>query len=537
MNERVKEVLGQHERVASLRSPFEGPWRSIAKLLRPDDTNFSQASNQSTRDDSEIYDSTPLYANDALAGGIFGQLTNPVNRWFELAVDGDEDLNAFTPVKQHLFARASRILASVSPAVSNFYAEAPAWFADLGAFGMGTLSQQERIGEGRVADRAVPLGQTYIDVDGDGNITRFHNGFRWRGIQIKQFFKDAVPANVKDASEYVIVHSLYRNPDYNPRRLGNLYMPWRACYVSPDIPELLVEGGFPELPYHVLMWTRLAGRLYPTGPGHITRADNWTLQEMERSELVAGQFAAEPPILTHAEDVLTAADVVPNAVLGGALTRRGERLVDILERKQQLQISGSKSEQKRSAIRTAFLFGLMQLVNRPQMTATEFLGFQEEVLKLSAPALTRVQIGLSAFIARRDRILDRAGQMPPPPPELAGRAIVIRYVSPLAKLQKISDAKGVLQLQAGIEAMALTDPTVRDNFDGDVAARVLGDAFTNIPGVIRDPRLVEQRRKERNAVAQRDVQLDQTGKAVEIAATASHAAQAASLAGARQPAK
>jgi hypothetical protein len=228
---------------------------------------------------------------------------------------------------------------------------------------------------------------------------------------------------------------------------------------------------------------------------------------------------------------------VPNAVLGGALTRRGERLVDILERKQQLQISGSKSEQKRSAIRTAFLFGLMQLVNRPQMTATEFLGFQEEVLKLSAPALTRVQIGLSAFIARRDRILDRAGQMPPPPPELAGRAIVIRYVSPLAKLQKISDAKGVLQLQAGIEAMALTDPTVRDNFDGDVAARVLGDAFTNIPGVIRDPRLVEQRRKERNAVAQRDVQLDQTGKAVEIAATASHAAQAASLAGARQPAK
>lgn len=533
----AEDVLKRHDELKRLRQPYESTWRKIARLLRPDDTDFEGVSPSVDRDDDDIFDSTPLYANDALAGGIFGQLTNPTNRWFTLKVDGDDELNEYPPVKQHLWDRSSRILASLSPAVSSFYREAPAWFADGGAFGIGTLAQEERVGEGRIADMAIPLRQSFIDVDIDGNITTFHNAFRWRGMQLRRFFRERTPPQCRDDMDYTVVHAVNLNDNYRRDRLGWRFMRWQSCYVSPDLKDLIVEGGYNELPYHTFMWTRVAGRIYPTGPGHVTRADNATLQEMERSHLVAGQFAAEPPILGRSESDLSAADIVPNAFLEGTMSDRGEQLIDLLERKQQLQLSMAQSEQKRRAIQTAFMFGLMHLIDRPQMTATEFLGFQEEVLKLSAPALTRIQIGLSSFIARRDRILERAGQMPPPPPELVGRSVAIHYVSPLAKLQKVTEGRGVLQAAQAIEQIAVTDPLARDNFDGDVASRAIIDAFSEVPGLIRDPQRVQQMRSARAQAEQQQRQIEQAATGADIAATVSHAAQAATLSQQRQPAQ
>jgi hypothetical protein len=531
------DYLKRHDELKRLRSPEEGKWREIAQLIRPDDTILDMRSTQERRDEN-VFDAAPIYALDDFAAGIFGQATNPTNRWFELTI-GDKDLAEYGPVKAWLWTAAGTILASLSPAVSNFYAAAPAWFADLGAFGIGSIAQEERVGEGRISDRGVPLGQTFIDQDADGELNTFHNEIPpLRGSQVKPFIASlggTLPPTVRDDSSYLLVHCVSKNRDAVPGRLGPQYMPWRACYVSPDIKELHLEGGYVENPYHPIFWQRKTGRLYPGGPGATVRPDVNMLNEMERSHIVAAQFAAEPPLLLHNEDVLSAGDLVPNATLYGAMSEKGEARAAWLERRGQLQLSTSMSQQRRDAIRTAFRFGLMQLLkDRPQMTATEFLGFQQQSLELMGPNLISIQIGLAAFIARRFGILDRAGQIPPRPPELQARALGIEYVSPLAKAQQIAEGRGVLQLQQSIEQMALTDPRARDHFDVDVAVPIIGKSFTSVPGVIRDQKAIEELRQARAAATQPDVELDRAAKGVTIAAEAAHAAQAATLAGGRR---
>ena len=209
--------------------------------------------------------------------------------------------------------------------------------------------------------------------------------------------------------------------------------------------------------------------------------------------------------------------------------------MQFMDRKQNFTLNTQKSQLRRDNIRNAFYYGIMQLVQRPQMTATEFLGFQEENLRLMAPNLVRIQTGgLSPLISRRYNILNRAGQLPPPPPELQGRILQIEYVSPLAKVQQMADGKAILQVQAAIEQMALTDPTVRDNFNGDEAARILSNAYTSQPRILRDPNDVQKMREARAKMQAQQMQLAAQEQQVNTMATAAHAQQAGSLAQNRQ---
>lgn len=526
-----KAILDRHEELRQLRSPYEGDWRDIAALISPDD-RFDQSTPQ-LRDDVDVYDATPLYALDDFASGIFSKATNPAERWFELTI-GDEDMAQWGPAKQYLYDVATLAFRSLSPAVSTFYAVAPAVFGGVGAFGLGSMAQEERVGEGRISDRAVPLGSTYIDTDVDGEVTAFNNELSLRGSQVKRFVArqgGAVPDHVKDDRTYVVVHATWENPDANPRRPGMQYLPWRTAYVSPDIRDWELPGGAYECPYTTIQWDRRAGRLYPRGPGHVARPDAGTLNELERSHIVRAQYDAEPPLALADEDTLEAADIYPGAILYGAMSKTGKRAAEWLERRGNVGMSREQSQQRREAIRRAFRFGLTQLLaDRPQMTATEFLGFQQQELELLGPHLVIMQTGLSHFIKRRLGILARAGQLPPPPREIGGQLLGIKYVSPLAQAQQMAEARGVIQLQQSVEQLAATDPRARDWFDADVAVPALGPAFTNRPGIIRSPDAVREIRQQRAAEERRQAELEAAGKQAEVAATAAHAAQAATLA-------
>jgi hypothetical protein len=209
----------------------------------------------------------------------------------------------------------------------------------------------------------------------------------------------------------------------------------------------------------------------------------------------------------------------------------------VLERKQQPVLSMQLSEQRRSAIRNAFLFSVLQLLNRPQMTATEFNGFSQQQLEQAAPNLVNIQAGgLSPFISRRYLILQRANQLPPPPPELNGQRIDIAYVSPLAKAQKIGGARAALSFAQSVIALSEAFPEARDNVEIDAVVRKVHDGMTDDPGLVRDPRDVQKTREARAAQQAMLQKLQMAQAAGGVIADVSHASQAASLATGRSAA-
>lgn len=537
------EICSRFDELAAIRRVEEPEWRELAALFRPDQVGIGSAAldgrGETTRQTGyeDLFDSTQLYAIEAFEGGLFSQATNPMMPWFDLGLD-DRDLTQWRPVKDWLGAAKRIMYASFAPAASGFYAETPSWFGDTGIFGGSALFSEEDQGGQRFVDRVMPVDQIFIDVDLAGRVNTVFRLWTARGRQAKAWFRDALHgdlAKVEDTKPLQLIHAVFPNPDFRAGMLGPRGKPFASVYLSPDLKNWRRDGGYYELPYHYIQWKRRPGRTYPIGPGHLARPDTAMLQEMERTHITAAQFAAEPPTMVHDESVMTAADIVPNAVLYGTMSDQGKRLMDTLQRGEQVGLSMQQSEQRRAAIKEAFYFSLMQLVNRPQMTATEFLGFQEERLRLMGPNLTRIQTyGLSPLISRRFHMLMRAGQLPPPPEEIRGRMVSVEYISPLAKALKAAEGKATMQWIAEVGQLAQFDPDVLDNVDTDRAAFVLGEALGRPPEVQRDPREVAARRQARAGAVQQQALLDQTQQAVSVAAEAAHAAQATSLAGQRQ---
>lgn len=528
MNRDVADLEKDHEAMREERRREEPSWRDISRILS-DEQEFDK--NETVDPDNyDVFDSTPLMALEEFVGGLFGESINPADRWMELAI-ADKDLQKWGPVQGWLWRRASTHLRSFAPSAGNFYTEATAWFSNLGRLGNGFQYQEEWAGHQMIIDKAIAAGQAFIRLDVAGRLEAFDREFKWTGRQMKSFYGDAA-YKCEDGRKYQLVHAVYPNPDFKPGMLGPRGMAMASTTWSPDDKNFRFDKGYYEMPYHAVMWIPRAGSTYARGPGHIARADMNTLNEMERSNLIDAQFAAEPLLLTNKEGMFSAADIVPNNILEGALNDQGKELLKTLQRGDNPQRSEQKSDQVRNRVKEAFKFSMMQVINRPQMTAEEWMGWKAEKQEKLGPQLVRIQQGLGRYVARRDRILDRAGQFAddPMPPELNGHNIAVEFVSPLAKAQKLATGRAVLQWIGALGQIAdqSKDPTVMDVVNKEGASRVLHDAMVGMPDVINDQKTVAGIRHARAQQMQEQQQMEQAAQGAGIIADVAHASKAIS---------
>jgi hypothetical protein len=92
----------------------------------------------------------------------------------------------------------------------------------------------------------------------------------------------------------------------------------------------------------------------------------------------------------------------------------------------------------------------------------------------------------------------RAGLLPPAPPELQGRPLKVRYISPLALAQGEVDTQGADRLVGHIRGlMEAGFATAGDNFDPDESVRGYAGGLGTSPRLIRSEDTVAQIRQQR----------------------------------------
>lgn len=527
-----REILEEQADMEAERALVEPEWKLQAELFAPEQVAELSGASGRRSDFSALLDATSLHAVEALSGGIFTDLTNPANPWCAYTIE-DHDLAGWYPVRSWLEAVSRIATATLSPSRSPFYAHAPQWFADMACFGPGVLFCEEADDFSSFIDRVIPLAECYFAYDVKDRLERVHRKFRLSKRKLVQKFPD-LEGRAHDRQDYTVLHAVFPNPDYRPAAPGRLGMRWASVYLVMEIDDFERVGAYHDMPYQVVEWSRRGEKNYARGAAMRAVPDVLTLQTMQKAILTAANFAADPVKLSASEELVAITDIAPGAWLSGAISEAGKPLVQALPMGGEVRLTGEMAERYRQQIRDALYFSLMTLVNRPQMTATEVLGFQEERLRQMAPNLTRIQVtGLSPFLFRRFSLLQRAGRLPPPPQELVDQPLQVDYLSPMARAQKATRGRATLNLLQGTAQIAAFDPTVADNIDGDAAFRVLHDAFGADVAIMNDPRLVAQRRQARAAAQQKQADMNETGQAVTIAAEAAHAAQAQTLAGRR----
>lgn len=503
-------IIQRQERLAGERSLLEGQWQEIAELVRPMRADFTITRMAGEKRQQRIFDSTPGAAADNLAAGLWGMITNSANNWFGLS-HPIEELNHDEAVRLWMDEAARRMRNTFAANGQRFYAKAMELYLDQVSFGTGVFYVDEMPDGTGLFFSCRHLAECTIAENAYEKVDTLYRRFEFTARQAYSLWGERAGENVVRVHEkeperkFTFIHAVYPRDDHDPRKtLDHRGKAFRSCYVNVEKRQLVHEGGYYEFPYQVARWSTASRGVYGDAPAMLALPDIKMLNAMSKTTIVAAQKVADPPILTVDERGLRGARTTPGGFIYSGLDKLGNPRYRPLETNANIGLGLEMEQQRRAAIKEAFYGSLLLMVAQPNMTAAEWLGRQEEKLRLMGPHLGRIQSEfLDPLIDRVFALMYRAGKFPEPP-EILKRYpdIKVDYVSPLARAQRASEGAAIVRTFEALAPIGAANPDVYDNFDSDQVAQLLADAYGLPQKAVRDPKRVAQMRQQKQQAAQ-----------------------------------
>lgn len=422
--------------------------------------------------ESDIYDTTPVLANEQLAAALHSMLTNPELRFFELLF-GDPNLDDLPQVKQWCETCADSMYQVLNS--SNFQTEIHEAYIDLGAAGTACLYMEEN-DEFVVHFSTRALKEIRIDENYMGQVDTVGRMFKLKPAQILQMFPDITEEKLRG-----ILRNSGSADSVEPIAIVHLIEPVAAVkhtahadlvkqkghkisstYVLYDKKFILSQNSYPEFPYCTPRWSKTTGELYGRGPGFQMLPDIMMLNAMMLTVIQAAQITVSPPFMVEDDSVIGQVRLTP---AGLTIVRAGAEPPKALITGARIDLGQNTLEDVRKRIRQGFYADQLKLpVETPQKTAEEVRQLTEEQLRLMGPVLGRQHFELlRPLITRLFGIMERRKMFPQRPPEIATKPFKVRYSSVLARAQRMQEMQNIQRAIGTIAPLQQIDPTVKDN--------------------------------------------------------------------------
>ena len=517
----VKRVIDRLSMLVSARQLHEQVWDDCYKYTHPQrstglQSSYAMTASEHQRDKARIYDDT---AADAVRTGTstFLGAAVPSNAiWAGLEVGGETD------DERVWLDRASEFIWKNIHS-SNFDAEASDAMIDEWIAGWFVLYQDEQDGGGFYFE-AWPIGQCYIAASRSGSMvdTVYRKWEYTVGQCVGVYGIDNVSAqtrekyqNGKTDEKVALVMAIEpRTTGMTGDTYGRLatQLPFSSCIIESQGRHLIKESGYHEFPCMVPRWSRLPGSAYATGPVSDCLPSIQTLNEMTKWTLMGAETAIAPPLVVTDDGVLNARNlkVGPRKVIVADTTDSIKPLITGADVKTGI-IMG---EGLQARIRKVLIADQLPPADGPTKTAYEWSVRVQAVRAMMGPMFGRLQAEwLQPLIVRSFGIVWRANiasdfaLLGEPPKTLLNRPLSIKYLSPLARSQKMAevDAMDRFEQSLGNAAALSQDPSVMDVYDWDEAGRERGMLIAIPQKLMRDKKAVEQLRADR-AKAQQEAQ-------------------------------
>lgn len=509
----VAAILRRHERQLAKRvADVDAVWRECFDYTFPLRGNgiggsvSTPIAGQADRQ-ARMLDSTAPDACNVLAANIMGGLTPSNSVWFALDV-GDES----TEERRWLDDSAKLLWENIH--MANFDAEAFECALDMVAAGMFALYVDEDRERGGFAFQQWPLGQcSFGSTRVDGLIDVVHRRYCLTAEQAEaEFGRDALSEGTRrmlesgrstDEVEFLHVIEPRTSGVQNPRLSQNL--PIASYHIEVAAKNLVREAGYHEMPVIVPRWLRVPGSIYAVGPMFAALPDVRQLNTLKGFELASADVAIAGMWIGKDDGILNPRNLKlgPRKVVIAADTDN----LKSLQTGANFELSEVMASKLQESIRRTLMADVLPPADGPTKTAYEYSTRVDMARKVRAPIYGRLQAEyLGPLVVRCFGIAYRAGVFAPPPETLLGRAFSVRYVSPLARAQKLDEVQAVQGTIATVGAWAEADPTVLDLIAFDKAAEVVAQGL-NAPGeILRSPREVAKLREARSQAQQQQAQ-------------------------------
>ena len=446
-------------------------WLDLSDLINQKRGWFDTRPNRGFMiDHKKILDNYATQANKTLASGLLSGMTSPSRPWFRLTLD-DVTLDGAPGVREWLDEVQKRMVEVMNK--SNIYSAFYNAYEELGQFGTSCFIILEDY-DSVIRCRSFTAGEYFLSTDSRGRVNGFARYFWMTASQLSKEFgleqcspqvQMMLKNNQPDAWVRV-AHLIEENQtrimgqqDFKNKKYRSAYWEFGSGGVPPA-SGMLAERGFDRFPVIATRWeTATTDQIYGFGPGWYALGNIKQLQKTIQDKLLAQEKSHNPPMMQDSS-VEGHSNLMPGGVtkVTGNTPNSGVRpayqinpnLESFLEIIQSLYRSIDKDF-------FVNLFMMLMNVDQRQMTATEVAERQQEKIMMMGPVLYRLQEELLDPVMELvyGIMLDN-GLIPPPPEQLLGQDLKIKYVSILAQAQQ---ALGVEQINRTVGFVTQIAPT------------------------------------------------------------------------------
>jgi hypothetical protein len=533
----IKSYNKRLEAMKSERSSFIDLYRELSDYHLAHRGRFlvSDRNKGHKRNTSQINNSSRL-ASRTLASGMMAGITSPARPWFRLS-SGDKNLDDAAAVKEWLHA-VQMIMYRVFSS-SNIYNVLHQMYAELGGFGTSVMGIYQDFDD-VIWAKHYTVGSYMIGADGKNVIDSFYREYQVTvGQIVKQFGIDNASQKVThmwnngNSEAWIdIVHIIEPNDTRDNARVDAKNKKYRSVYYEKSKgngeEKFLRESGFDTFPIMSPRWDIAGEDIYATDcPGIIALGDTKSLQLAERRKYQAIDKMVSPPLQGDSalKNQMTGATPSPNEIIWHSGGQNAGLTSIYGNYKPEISVIITEIQNVEARISTTFyedLFLMLAKTDRRQITAREVAEKHEEKLLMLGPVLERLHDELlDPLIDRTFDILQGAGVLPVPPPELQNKELSVEYVSILAQAQRLVNTGAIDRIVEFTAAATQMWPSARHKINANQSIDLYAEALGVDPAIVVSDVDAQAAADAEAAAAQQQMQADQAAQAASIAKTAS----------------
>lgn len=530
------------------RSSWLEHWMDLSWFCLPRQSRFTTTDrNLGYRKDRLIINSRATKDLRTMAAGMMSGISSPARPWFKLTTR-DPDLAQFESVKEWLGLVEDRI--RVAFAKSNIYRAFHTMYLDLGLYGTAA-AVIEADEKDMLRAYVQPVGAYMLAQDGSCRVDTLYRELSLNIGQLVDRFglencSNWVQWNYRKGNYDIwtyIIHVIEPNRVIDNVRWEAKFKAIRSAWFelgafsgstgydtsdsgySGEPLNFLLESGYEESPIITPRWqTTGMEDAYGSSPGMDCLGDIRSLQSLEKAKAKLVAKLADPPMKGPAsmkvgKASLVAGDFTPVDDTAANAKFEPAQIVD--PRGLEALYEDVKAHEQR--IDASLFVDVWQMFQSgqedPQKTATEIAALKEEKLQILGPILENVHGEmLGPTIHRAFNILWRAGQIPKPPPELAGQDMDVEYISTAAQAQRAIGVQALQSLVSFTTAIAEAGrPDAWDNVDVDEVVESFGDKVGADPKAILPKEQVQAIRQQRAQQQAAQAQAEQAAQQAKAA--------------------
>lgn len=507
---------------------FISHWRDISRVVRPRRGRFTPSDvNRGDRQNRDIIDATGTMASRTLRAGMLAGMTPPQRQWFQLET-GDPELNESFAVKEWLYTVTQRMQTALLG--SGIYKDLPILYGDMGDFGTGALLIEEDFRK-VLRSTVLPLGTFRIANDESLKVRVFAREFRMTVRQVLEKFgkRNSAYDSANRDSHYDwdnlsgavrtaycngnletwidIRHVIEPNADFDRDSPHPKHKKFYSCYFEVgsaatggsnsngmsenDRSKYLSESGYDYFPVLCPRWEVAGEDVYGTDcPGMTALGDVRQLQAGEKKALKAIDKMIDPPLQGPAELVNRKISILPGDFTATNSREGQQGLRPVHEVQFRLEAMENKQAQVRERVNEAYYKNVFLLISederKQRATAMEITERREEKFLALGHIYTQVEQELLIDLVEILFIIgDRQGMFPPPPEELQGLDLKIKFLSIMAQAQKIVGITSVERFFSFANNMAAVFPDVLHKVDAFEALDAVADMTSLPPKILK----------------------------------------------------